>query len=109
MFTTSNGEAHLVTTRKPTSSRCAENAIKLSIAAGVVFIRDEPSKETPSSSGQDFGFSSWLSQFHRRLSRGAVKQMPGGTFKARWLSAKDNVSATGQPVMITNKGRPSQK
>ncbi len=38
-----------------------------------------------------------------------MKQMPAGKFKARCLSVMDDVSATGEPVLITKRGTPVAK
>jgi len=38
-----------------------------------------------------------------------VKHMPAGQFKARCLSVMDDVQATGEPVVITKRGRPVAK
>ena len=38
-----------------------------------------------------------------------MKQMPAGKFKARCLSVMDDVSATGEPVIITKRGTPVAK
>jgi len=38
-----------------------------------------------------------------------MKQMPAGKFKARCLSVMDDVSATGEPVIITKRGIPVAK
>jgi prevent-host-death family protein len=35
--------------------------------------------------------------------------MPAGKFKARCLSVMDDVSATGEPVIITKRGTPVAK
>jgi len=34
-----------------------------------------------------------------------MKHMPAGKFKARCLSVMDDVNATGEPVIITKRGR----
>jgi prevent-host-death family protein len=38
-----------------------------------------------------------------------MKQMPAGKFKARCLSVMDDVQATGEPVIVTKRGRPVAK
>ena len=38
-----------------------------------------------------------------------MKHMPAGKSKARCLSVMDDVNATGEPVIITKRGTPSQK
>ena len=38
-----------------------------------------------------------------------MKQMPASKFKARCLSVMDDVSATGEPVLITKRGTPVAK
>jgi prevent-host-death family protein len=38
-----------------------------------------------------------------------MKQMPAGKFKARCLSVMDDVNATGEPVIITKRGKPVAK
>jgi prevent-host-death family protein len=38
-----------------------------------------------------------------------MKQMPAGQFKARCLSVMDDVNATGEPVIITKRGKPVAK
>ncbi len=38
-----------------------------------------------------------------------MKHMPAGKFKARCLSVMDDVNATGEPVIITKRGRPVAK
>ena len=38
-----------------------------------------------------------------------MKQMPAGKFKAHCLSVMDDVSATGEPVIITKRGAPVAK
>jgi len=38
-----------------------------------------------------------------------MKRMPAGKFKARCLSVMDDVQATGEPVVITKRGRPVAK
>ncbi len=38
-----------------------------------------------------------------------MKHMPAGEFKARCLSVMDDVNATGEPVIITKRGRPVAK
>lgn len=38
-----------------------------------------------------------------------MKHMAAGKFKARCLSVMDDVNATGEPVIITKRGRPVAK
>ncbi len=38
-----------------------------------------------------------------------MKHMPAGKFKAHCLSVMDDVNATGEPVIITKRGRPVAK
>ena len=38
-----------------------------------------------------------------------MKHMPAGKFKARCLSVMDDVNATGEPVIITKRGKPVAK
>ena len=38
-----------------------------------------------------------------------MRTMPAGEFKARCLKVMDHVRATGEPVLITKKGRPVAK
>ena len=38
-----------------------------------------------------------------------MKKMPAGKFKAHCLSVMDDVSATGEPVIITKRGTPVAK
>ena len=38
-----------------------------------------------------------------------MKHMPAGKFKARCLSVMDDVNATGEPGIITKRGRPVAK
>jgi len=38
-----------------------------------------------------------------------MKQMPASVFKARCLSVMDNVQATGEPVIVTKRGKPVVK
>jgi prevent-host-death family protein len=38
-----------------------------------------------------------------------MKQMGAGEFKARCLSVMDDVNATGEPVVITKRGKPVAK
>jgi prevent-host-death family protein len=38
-----------------------------------------------------------------------MKQMPAGKFKTHCLSVMDDVNATGEPVIITKRGRPVAK
>jgi prevent-host-death family protein len=38
-----------------------------------------------------------------------MKQMPAGKFKTHCLSVMDDVSATGEPVIITKRGAPVAK
>jgi prevent-host-death family protein len=38
-----------------------------------------------------------------------MKQMAAGKFKARCLAVMDDVSATGEPVLITKRGVPVAK
>ena len=38
-----------------------------------------------------------------------MKQMPASAFKARCLSVMDDVQATGEPVIVTKRGKPVVK
>jgi prevent-host-death family protein len=38
-----------------------------------------------------------------------MKQMRASTFKARCLSVMDDVQATGEPVIVTKRGKPVVK
>ncbi len=38
-----------------------------------------------------------------------MKHMAAGKFKARCLSVMDDVNATGEPIIITKRGRPVAK
>ncbi len=38
-----------------------------------------------------------------------MKQMRAGDFKARCLAVMDNVQATGEPVVVTKRGKPVVK
>jgi prevent-host-death family protein len=38
-----------------------------------------------------------------------MKRMPAGAFKARCLSVMKDVQATGEPVIITKRGKPLVK
>ena len=38
-----------------------------------------------------------------------MKQMPASVFKARCLSVMDNVQATGEPLIVTKRGKPVVK
>jgi prevent-host-death family protein len=38
-----------------------------------------------------------------------MKRMPAGKFKAHCLSVMDAVKATGEPVLITKRGKPVAK
>ncbi len=38
-----------------------------------------------------------------------MKRMPAGEFKSRCLSVMDEVHATGEPVVITKRGKPVAK
>jgi prevent-host-death family protein len=41
--------------------------------------------------------------------RNAVKHIAAGTFKARCLAVMKKVQATGEPVIVTKRGRPVVK
>jgi len=38
-----------------------------------------------------------------------MKQMPASAFKTRCLSVMDDVQATGEPVIVTKRGKPVVK
>jgi len=38
-----------------------------------------------------------------------MKQMPASAFKARCLSVMDDVQATGEPLIVTKRGKPVVK
>jgi prevent-host-death family protein len=38
-----------------------------------------------------------------------MKQMPASTFKAKCLAVMDDVQATGEPVIVTKRGKPVVK
>jgi len=38
-----------------------------------------------------------------------MKRMPAGAFKARCLAVMNQVQATGEPVIVTKRGRPVVK
>jgi prevent-host-death family protein len=38
-----------------------------------------------------------------------MKQMPASVFKARCLTVMDDVQATGEPVIVTKRGKPVVK
>lgn len=38
-----------------------------------------------------------------------MKQMPASSFKARCLGVMDDVQATGEPVIVTKRGKPVVK
>ncbi len=38
-----------------------------------------------------------------------MKKVPAGEFKARCLSLMDEIQATGEPIVITKRGRPVVK
>jgi prevent-host-death family protein len=38
-----------------------------------------------------------------------MKQMPASAFKARCLAIMDDVQATGEPVVVTKRGKPVVK
>lgn len=38
-----------------------------------------------------------------------MRRMPAGEFKAKCLAVIDEVSATGEPVLVTKRGKPAAK